>query len=110
MAPGLQPSQAVSTERLESMVRSRIPPPPAPEPCPEPLRRILIKAMSPEPERRYQSAADLAAELLAFGYGGKVRATEEDPEATRRTTRPNPAGEGTRRTVPPPPPPPAPQI
>jgi len=113
MVTGLQPYQAVSTERLESMVRSRIPPPPAPEPCPEPLRRILIKAMSPEPERRYQSAADLAAELLAFGYGGKVRATEEgDLEATRRTTRPNAAGEGPRRTIPspPPPPPPAPQI
>jgi len=46
------------------MIRSRIPPPPAPEPCPEPLRRILVKAMSPDPELRYQSAADIAAEFL----------------------------------------------
>jgi tRNA A-37 threonylcarbamoyl transferase component Bud32/tetratricopeptide (TPR) repeat protein len=114
MVTGLQPYQAVSTERLESMVRSRIPPPPAPEPCPETLRRILIKAMSPDPSRRYQSAAEFAAELLAFGYGGKVLATgEEDQEATRRTVRPEQAGDGTRRTVPappPPPPPPAPHI
>jgi serine/threonine protein kinase len=114
MVTGLQPYQAVSTERLESMVRSRIPPPPAPEPCPEALRRILIKAMSPDPPRRYQSAAELAADLLAFGYGGKVRATEEeDQEATRRTVRANSNHDGTRRTVhapPPPPPPPGPRI
>jgi serine/threonine protein kinase len=109
MVTGLQPYQAVSTERLEKMVRSRIPPPPAPEPCPEPLRRILIKATAPDPERRYQSAADFAADLLAFGYGGNVRATEEeDQEATRRTIRPDAVGDGTRRTVHPPPPPPPP--
>jgi tRNA A-37 threonylcarbamoyl transferase component Bud32/tetratricopeptide (TPR) repeat protein len=109
MVTGLQPYQAVSTERLEKMVRSRIPPPPAPEPCPDVLRRILIKAMAAEPVRRYQSAADFAAELLAFGYGGKVRAAEEedsDPEATRRTFRADSNHDGTRRTVPAPPPPP----
>jgi serine/threonine protein kinase len=125
MVTGLQPYQAASTERLEKMVRSRIPPPPAPEPCPEPLRRILIKAMAPDPDRRYQSASELAADLLAFGYGGTVRAAEEDPdqEATRRTVRPDSNGDGTRRTstsdaagdgtrrtvhAPPPPPPPPP--
>ncbi|HZP92280.1 MAG TPA: serine/threonine-protein kinase [Burkholderiales bacterium] len=113
MITGLQPYQAVSTERLESMVRSRIPPPPAPEPCPEALRRILIKAMSPDPERRYQSATEFAADLLAFGYGGKVRATEEqDQEATRRTVRGDSNHDGTRRTIhaAPPPPPAGPQI
>jgi serine/threonine protein kinase len=112
MVTGMQPYQAVSTERLESMVRSRIPPPPAPEPCPETLRRILIKAMSPDPVRRYQSAAEFASDLLAFGYGGNVRATEEeDQEATRRTARPNPDSNGTRRTVSAAPPrPAAPQI
>src|SRR5262249_53785065 len=76
----LQPYQAVSRERLEKMVRSRIPPPPAPEPCPETLRRILIKAMSPDRERRYQTAAAFAADLLAFGYGGKVTATQEEQD------------------------------
>ena len=109
MVTGLQPYQAASTERLEKMVRSRIPPPPAPEPCPEPLRRILIKAMAPDPERRYPSAADFAADLLAFGYGGKVRAAEEDDQdATRRTVRPDSPDDSTRRTIQPPPPPPLP--
>ena len=44
--------------------------------------------------------AEFAAELLAFGYGGPVRATaEEDREATRRTVRPDSPADGTRRTV-----------
>src|SRR5262249_20342290 len=45
MTVGTQPYQAESTERLERMIRSRIPPPAAPDPCPEPLRRILTKAL-----------------------------------------------------------------
>jgi len=49
MATGRQPYQAESTERLERAIRSHIAPPPAPDPCPEPLRRILMKAMAPEP-------------------------------------------------------------
>ena len=34
MVTGMQPYQAVSTERLERMISSRIAPPPAPDPCP----------------------------------------------------------------------------
>lgn len=34
MTTGLQPYQADSTERLERMIRSGVPPPPAPDPCP----------------------------------------------------------------------------
>ena len=100
LVTGSQPYQAESTERLERMIRSRIPAPPAPDPCPEGLRRILLKSMDPEPERRYQSAADLGADLAAFRAGGPVSAeTEEDAAATRRTFRPQ-AGvdEATRRT------------
>ena len=101
LVTGAQPYQAESTERLERMIRSHIPAPPAPDPCPEPLRRILLKSMDPEPERRYQSAADLAADLAAFRAGAPVRAeTEEDANATRRTFRSAPAvDEGTRRTT-----------
>jgi tetratricopeptide (TPR) repeat protein len=100
LVTGSQPYQAESTERLERMIRSRIPAPPAPDPCPEALRRILLKSMDPEPERRYQSAADLAADLAAFRAGAPVRAESEDADATRRTSRPA-AGvdEGTRRTT-----------
>ena len=99
MVTGLQPYHAESTERLERMIRSRIPPPPAPEPCPEPLRRILVKAMSPDPELRYQSAADIAAELRRFRGGESVEAAIDDPDATRRTSRHHDgASDDTRRT------------
>jgi tetratricopeptide (TPR) repeat protein/predicted Ser/Thr protein kinase len=109
LVTGSQPYQAESTERLERMIRSRIPAPPAPDPCPDPLRRILLKSMDPEPQRRYQSAADLAADLVAFRTGAPVRAetpaeTEEDANATRRTFRPGSAvgaaaDDVTRRTA-----------
>src|SRR5213079_2686038 len=63
MVTGLQPYHAESTERLERMIRSRIPPPPAPDPCPEPVRRILVKALDPEPDLRYQTAREFIADL-----------------------------------------------
>ncbi len=85
MVTGLQPYQADTTERLERMIRSRIPPPPAPDPCPEPLRRILVKAMMPEPELRYPGAREFADDLIMFRTGGPVRAMTEDLDATRRT-------------------------
>jgi len=98
MITGLQPYQAESTERLERMIRSRIPPPPPPDPCPEPMRRILVKAMAPEPELRYQSARELADDLTAFRTGAPTQAEREDLDATRRTF-PRQASEETRRTV-----------
>ena len=104
MITGLQPYQAATTERLERMIRSRIPPPPAPDPCPEPLRRILMKSLASDPEQRYQSAADLAADLIRFRGGGAVLAQVEDAhEATRRTMTASAApDESTRRTTTPP--------
>ena len=105
MVTGQQPYQATTTERLERMIRSHVPPPPAPDPCPEPLRKILVKSMSSEPERRYQSAADLAADLIRFRGGGRVLAEENGQEATRRTFGSPDASdcavdESTRRTAP----------
>jgi serine/threonine protein kinase/tetratricopeptide (TPR) repeat protein len=101
MVTGLQPYHAESTERLERMIRSRIPPPPAPDPCPETLRRILIKAMAPEAEVRYQTAHDFREDLIAFRDGETVQAVREDMDTTRRTSPrpPRPApGDETRRT------------
>jgi serine/threonine protein kinase len=100
MVTGMQPYQADTTERLERMIRSRIPPPPAPDPCPDALRRILVKAMMPEPDQRYGSAREFADDLIMFRTGGPVRAIAEDLEATRRTTRPPRDDDDTRRTVP----------
>jgi serine/threonine protein kinase/tetratricopeptide (TPR) repeat protein len=100
MVTGLQPYHAANTEQLERMIRSRVPPPPAPDPCPEPLRRILAKAMAPDPEVRYAAARDFAADLGAFRRGEPVRAATEDLDATRRTFRPRDADtEATRRGV-----------
>jgi tetratricopeptide (TPR) repeat protein/predicted Ser/Thr protein kinase len=101
MVTGMQPYQADNTERLERMIRSRIAPPPAPDPCPEPLRRILIKAMAPNPALRYPSAREFGADLEAFRAGTPVAAASEDLDATRRTFRPgeDAAGDETRRTA-----------
>ncbi|HMD70771.1 MAG TPA: serine/threonine-protein kinase [Bryobacteraceae bacterium] len=100
MATGQQPYLAESTERLERAIRSRIAPPPAPDPCPEPLRRILMKALAPDPAQRYASARDMAADLEAFRTGAPVRAESEDLGATRRTFRAeSPESDGTRRSA-----------
>jgi serine/threonine protein kinase/tetratricopeptide (TPR) repeat protein len=105
MVTGVQPYQAGNTEVLERMIRSRIPPPPAPDPCPEALRRILAKAMAPDSAVRYATAEEFAADLRAFRRGEPVRAMSEDLNATRRSSvrfAPAPAGdEATRRTPPP---------
>jgi tetratricopeptide (TPR) repeat protein len=103
MVTGAQPYQAESTERLERMIRARIAPPPAPDPCPDCLRRMLIKAMQPDPAQRYQCATELGADLAAFRAGAPVNVDfDEDADTTRRTFRPEPdhdGNEGTRRTV-----------
>ncbi len=86
MLTGMQPYQADSTERLERMIRSRIPPPPAPDPCPDPLRRILMKALANDPAVRYHTARDFANDLILFRTGGPIVAPLR-PDATRRTSR-----------------------
>jgi tetratricopeptide (TPR) repeat protein len=64
-----------------------------------------MKTMQPDPERRYQSAAGLAADLMAFRAGGPVSAEaeaedEQDADATRRTHRSAAEpDEATRRTA-----------
>ncbi len=105
MVTGMQPYHAESTERLERMIRSRIPPPPAPDPCPDPLRRILMKALANDPAVRYRSAREFANELILFRTGaagaGLLAAVPQVDDATRRTTRPaDPASDdATRRTA-----------
>jgi len=101
MLTGMTPYYAESTERLERMIRSRIPPPPAPDPCPDPLRRILMKALANDPAVRYHTARDFANDLILFRTGGPVvapgvapraapnaaPAAASDSDATRRTSR-----------------------
>jgi serine/threonine protein kinase len=99
MVTGLAPYYTDSTERLESMIRSRIPPPPAPDPCPEPLRRILRKALAPAAEARYPSAREFATDLQAFRNGEEVAILDADLDATRRTVRDRADTDATRRTT-----------
>ncbi|HLK69945.1 MAG TPA: serine/threonine-protein kinase [Bryobacteraceae bacterium] len=88
MVTGLQPYQAASTELLDRMIRSRIPPPPAPDPCPKPLRRILVKAMAPKAADRYPSAREFREDLQAFLAGQPVQAILEGFDVTRRSAAP----------------------
>jgi tetratricopeptide (TPR) repeat protein len=100
MVAGMQPYRAESTERLERIILSRVPPPPAPESCPEPLRQILAQALDPDPGLRYASGHDFAADLQAFLDGRPVQAASADRDATRRTFRQSGgADDATRRTV-----------
>jgi tetratricopeptide (TPR) repeat protein len=87
LVTGMQPYHAETTERLERMIRSGIAPPPAPDPCPEALRRIMMKAMAPDPAVRYPSAAEFREDLKAFRIGSPVAAAAGDLDATRRTAR-----------------------
>jgi len=96
MVTGRQPYEADTTERLERMIRSGIPPPPAPDPCPQALRRILMKALAADPGVRYQSAVAFGMDLAAFRASGPVAAEAEDLEATRRTYRRAESGDETR--------------
>ena len=101
MVTGLPPYHAESTAQLERMIRSRIPPPLPPETCPEPLRRILVKSLAPQPAARYQSAANFTADLESFRDRGECLAEQrQDPEETRRTVRADFGNSiATRRTV-----------
>jgi serine/threonine protein kinase len=92
MVTGMQPYHAESTERLERMIRSRIPPPPAPDPCPDALRRILMKALANDPAVRYHTARELGNELILFRTGGTgvlacAAGLAPDADSTRRTAR-----------------------
>jgi hypothetical protein len=66
MLAGVPPFQAESTRKLESLIRSRRPPRALPPGCPRALRAIVMKALAPDPERRYRSAHDFQLDLQAF--------------------------------------------
>src|SRR5262245_40795714 len=99
MVAGVQPYQADSTGKLERLIRDRVPPAPLPAGCPQPLGKIILKALAAAIERRYQSAAQLKADLEAFRDGTETKAEVElDSEATRRTQPTGPAGDADDRT------------
>ena len=77
MLSGAPPYQAEDTRRLESLIRSKRPPRALPARCPVALRAIAMKALAPDPARRYRSARDFQADLQAFLENKPVRAELE---------------------------------
>jgi hypothetical protein len=114
MLAGRQPYQEATTRRLEEAIRSRRAPPPLPPSCPTAVQRVVSRALAPDLARRYPTATDFQADLIALRENRPTIADIDpivvhDPDATRRTgpvRRDPPAaddGDATRRTVPPPP-------
>jgi serine/threonine protein kinase len=77
MLSGSPPYQAESTRKLENLIRSRRPPRALPARCPAALRAIAMKALAPDPARRYRSAREFQADLQAFLENKPVRAELE---------------------------------
>ncbi len=90
------PFEAASTERLESIVRSRNAIQPLKDSCPPALQQVIHKALAHSPASRYQDAAQFESDLNAFLSGTPTLAAQEN-EQTRRTV-PIEAVE-TRRTI-----------
>ncbi|HEV7517151.1 MAG TPA: protein kinase, partial [Thermoanaerobaculia bacterium] len=118
MCSGKRPFPGNTPEELEQAIRHGVPPLPLPVTCSPGLAHIVAKSLAFEVERRYPSAADLKADLLAVRDGQPLPSLAaapapggEDPDLhkTRRTARPLPLSpdearnaEATRRTDRPP--------
>jgi serine/threonine protein kinase len=96
MLEGRLPFEASSTERLETILRSRVAPRPLTDSCPQALQQIVYKALARSSESRYSNAAELESDLEAFLTGTPTRAARE-VEQTRRTIPEE--LEETRRTI-----------
>lgn len=98
MIEGRLPFEAATSERLETVIRSRNALRPLRESCPVALQQIVCKALANSSARRYQNATQLEADLEAFIAGKETVAAQEN-EQTRRTV---PADDDieTRRTAP----------
>ncbi len=87
------PFEEATKERLERRIRSFQPANPLPASCPEPLRRIVLKMLARDPQRRYQSAREVNEDLARFQSGQQVMAEAIRPapvfdsNATVRTTQ-----------------------
>jgi tetratricopeptide (TPR) repeat protein len=108
MVSGRRPFPGNTPEELEQAIRHGVSHLPLPAGCSPGLARVVDKSLAFEVCRRYQTAAELAADLAALRDGRPLPspagdAAAADLHATRRTTRPlSPeevrAAEATRRT------------
>ncbi len=101
MVSGRRPFPGGTPEELEQAIRHGVPPLPLPAGCSPELSRVVDKSLAFEVGRRYQSAAELAADLAALRDGRPLAAptavAAADLHATRRTARPL-SGEEIRTT------------
>ena len=124
MVRGTRPYEAADTQRLERLIRARVPPLPLTGRCPIGLEAVIARLLGPTPKVRYESAIAAREDLERFN-SGKITQAEElgwpsrvvDEEPTRKTRPSSPVGpvgpvpsdpDATRRTKPNAPPPPAP--
>ena len=105
--------QAENGSKLEHMIRGYDRVLPLPETWPLALRNILRRALHPDLQVRYQTAAEFATDLQAFRNGQAVPAPADgegtrrvplNDDATKRTSRPEaapstPPVDATRRTA-----------
>src|SRR6266404_4109037 len=66
MAGGRPPYQAQNTRKLENLIQSRRPPRALPASCPDRLKAVIFKALAPDIDRRYSTAAAFSGDLQAF--------------------------------------------
>jgi len=92
MAAGSPPYQAENTRKLEKLIQSRRPPRALPASCPPALKAVVGKALAPDPQRRYPSAAAFASDLEALLDGAETAAEQEK----RGSWKPNPTLEAAR--------------
>jgi Protein kinase domain len=109
MVSGRRPFPGNTPEELEQAIRHGVPPLPLPDGCSPGLSHVVEKSLAFDVGRRYQTAAELEADLAALRDGLPLPGAQADDgaggdlHATRRTIRPpSPedirAAEATRRT------------
>ncbi|HTS31672.1 MAG TPA: serine/threonine-protein kinase [Bryobacteraceae bacterium] len=86
MLAGVPPFQAESTRKLERLIRSKRAPRALGQNCPRALRAVVAKALAPNPEQRYESAAAFQADLQAFLERKPTVAEAEQKQAHANST------------------------
>ena len=103
MVRGLRPYEAADTQRLERLIRARVPPLPLTGHCSLGLEAVIARLLGPTPSVRYESARAAREDLERF-KSGKITKAEELGWPSRDVSRAAPAGpsdpEATRRTQP----------
>jgi len=114
MIRGTRPFDAPDTQRLERIIRARVPPLPLTGGCPIGLEAVIARLLGPNPAVRYDCARAVREDLERFTSGQRTQAEElgwpsrdagtvpsapVDTEATRRTRPAAVDPDATRKTL-----------